>query len=91
MICALTLCECVFRSECALAPCSLQLPAWVGGRKGTSERLCKGPSRTAPAEDRVWEKLRSRWLVQLVQLSRCWYSGAVDVCGEEQRGQRSDE
>lgn len=34
------MCDCLFRSECALAPNKPQLPAWVGGTEGT-EWMCK--------------------------------------------------
>lgn len=62
-------CGCVLRSQCALDPHGPSLlPGWAEERQFVS-RCIKSHTRSTPAKDWVWGKLRSsRWLVQS---SRC--------------------
>lgn len=79
-------CECVFKSECALAPSRPQLPAWVGGTEGT-EWVCRAiPDPPLP---RIGCGGNSGAGVSfVVQMLMCWGHGCVRR--KEPRGERSD-
>lgn len=80
------MCECVFKSECTLAPSRPQLPAWVGGTEGT-EWMCR--ALPDPPLPRIGCGGNSGAGVSfVVQMLMCWGHGCVRR--KEPRGERSD-
>lgn len=69
------MCECLFRSECALAPNKPQLPAWVGGTEGT-EWMCRAIAEPSLSKIGCGET-QEQVVSPVVQMLMFWGHGCV--------------